>query len=155
MASIGIGVGKHFDIKDLSLAHKAEVLLGMKAGDDKVDKYITSGGAVINGWNVGSFFGDRAFYNGDWLKRAAAAKGGIFGNSAIEAMYPLTRVLPRRRDRRQQTQLHPDLRQRRSATGERVLVSDDVRQQNSVSCRQPDQPLLDQFTYAAGDDGKS
>jgi hypothetical protein len=94
MASIGIGVGKHFDIKDLSLAHKAEVLLGMKAGDDKVDKYITSGGAVINGWNVGSFFGDRAFYNGDWLKRAAAAKGGIFGNSAIEAMYPLTRVLP-------------------------------------------------------------
>ena len=49
---------------------------------------------MINGWNVGSFFGDRAFYNGDWLKRAAAAKGGIFGNSAVEAMYPLTRVLP-------------------------------------------------------------
>jgi hypothetical protein len=43
---------------------------------------------------VGSFFGDRAFYNGDWLKRAAAAKGGIFGNIAVEAMYPLTRVLP-------------------------------------------------------------
>jgi hypothetical protein len=28
--------------------------------------------------------------NGDWLKRAAGAKGGIFGNSAVEAMYPLT-----------------------------------------------------------------
>jgi hypothetical protein len=29
----------------------------------------------------------RSFYNADWLKRAAAAKGGIFGNSAVEAMY--------------------------------------------------------------------
>ena len=92
LASIGIGPGKPFDMKALSAGHKAAILLGMKAGDDKVDKYIASGGAVINGWNIGSFFGDRAFYNGDWLKRAAAAKGGIFGNSAIEAMYPLTRI---------------------------------------------------------------
>jgi hypothetical protein len=30
-----------------------------------------------------------AFYNGDWLKRAAAA--GIYGNTAIEAMYRQTR----------------------------------------------------------------
>lgn len=92
LASIGVGPGKTFDMKELSLLHKAEVLLGMKAGSDKVDEYIASGGKVINGWNVGSFFGDRSFYNGDWLKRAAAAKGGIFGNSAIEAMYPLTKV---------------------------------------------------------------
>ena len=94
LASIGIGPGKKFDMKDLSEAHKAAMLLGMKEGDDAVDKYISSGGTVINGWNVASFFGDRAFYNGGWLKRAAAAKGGIFGNSAIEAMYPLTRILP-------------------------------------------------------------
>jgi len=94
LASIGIGPGKKFDIKDLSAEHKAAILLGMKAGDDSVDKYIASGGKVINGWNVGSFFGDRTFYGGDWLKRAAAAKGGIFGNSAVEAMYPLTKVLP-------------------------------------------------------------
>ncbi|MFY9841528.1 MAG: DUF1254 domain-containing protein [Terriglobales bacterium] len=93
MASIGIGPGKKFEMKDLSLEHKAAVLLGMKAGNDQVDKYIAGGGKVINGWNVGSFFGDRAFYNGDWLKRAAAAKGGIFGNSAIEAMYPLTKTV--------------------------------------------------------------
>ncbi|MGA9496694.1 MAG: DUF1254 domain-containing protein [Terriglobales bacterium] len=93
LASIGIGPGKKFEMKDLSLEHKAAVLLGMKAGNDQVDKYIAGGGKVINGWNVGSFFGDRAFYNGDWLKRAAAAKGGIFGNSAIEAMYPLTKTV--------------------------------------------------------------
>ncbi len=94
LVSIGIGPGKKFDLKDLSVEHKAAMLLGMKGGDEAVDKYIASGGSVINGWNVGSFFGDRAFYNGDWLKRAAAAKGGIFGNSAVEAMYPLTRVQP-------------------------------------------------------------
>jgi hypothetical protein len=92
LASIGIGPGKQFDMKSLSVEHKGAILLGMKAGDDAVDKYIASGGAVINGWNVGSFFGDRDFYSGDWLKRAAGAKGGIFGNSAVEAMYPLTRA---------------------------------------------------------------
>ncbi|MEE4135219.1 MAG: DUF1214 domain-containing protein, partial [Desulforhopalus sp.] len=37
-------------------------------------------------------FGDSAFYNGDWLKRAAAAKGGIYGNDSVEAMYPMTRT---------------------------------------------------------------
>ena len=36
--------------------------------------------------------GDHAFYNGDWLKRAAAAKGGIYGNDAGEAIYPITRI---------------------------------------------------------------
>jgi hypothetical protein len=96
LASIGIGAGKQFDMKELSPGHKTAMLLGMKAGDDAVDKYIASGGAVINGWNVGSFFGDRAFYNGDWIMRAAAAKGGIFGNSAVEAMYPLTKLTANR-----------------------------------------------------------
>jgi len=91
LASIGIGPGKTFEFKDLSLEHKAAVLLAMKEGDDKVDEYLSKGVKDINGWRIGSFFGDSAFYNGDWLKRAAAAKGGIYGNDAIEAMYPLTR----------------------------------------------------------------
>jgi hypothetical protein len=38
-------------------------------------------------------FGDRAFYNGDWLLRAAAARAGIYGNDAVEAMYPMTKTL--------------------------------------------------------------
>jgi hypothetical protein len=46
-------------------------------------------GTEINGWNVASIFGDRDFYNGDWLKCAAAAKFGIFGNTAEEALYPI------------------------------------------------------------------
>jgi hypothetical protein len=93
LASIGIGPGKKFDMKDLSLEHKAAMLLGMKQGEDKVEQYLATGPKNINGWKVGSFFGDRAFFNGDWLKRAAAAKGGIYGNDAVEAMYPMTKSL--------------------------------------------------------------
>ena len=92
LASIGIGPGKTFEFKDLSLEHKAAVLLAMKEGDDKVDKYLATGFQDINGWKVGAAFGNRAFYSGDWLKRAAAAKGGIYGNDAVEAMYPMTRL---------------------------------------------------------------
>ena len=92
LASIGIGPGKTFDFKDLSLEHKAAVLVAMKEGDDKVKKYLDSGMKDINGWNVGAVFGDADFYKGDWLKRAAAATGGIYGNDAVEATYPMTRV---------------------------------------------------------------
>jgi hypothetical protein len=93
LASIGIGAGKRFDFKNLSVEHKAEVLLGMKEGETKVEQYLASGQKDVNGWKIGSLFGDRAFYNGDWLKRAAAAKGGIYGNDAAEAVYPLTKTL--------------------------------------------------------------
>jgi hypothetical protein len=92
LATIGIGPGKTFDFKELSLEHKAAVLLGMKEGDAKVDKFLSSGMKNINGWNVGAFFGDAEFYQGDWLKRAGAAKGGLYGNDAVEATYPYTRV---------------------------------------------------------------
>ncbi|TBA73986.1 DUF1254 domain-containing protein [Rhizobium ruizarguesonis] len=92
LAKIGIGPGKTFDFKDLSLEHKAEMLVGMKQGDGKVDKWLAGGNKNINGWNVGSFFGDEAFYDGDWVMRAGAAKGGLLGNDAVEAMYPYTRT---------------------------------------------------------------
>jgi len=91
LAKIGIGPGKTFAFKDLSLEHKAAVLLGLKAGTDKVDNFLNTGSKDIHGWKISSLFGDEAFYNGDWLKRAAGAKGGIYGNDAIEAMYPMTR----------------------------------------------------------------
>jgi len=92
LARIGIGARKTFDFKDLSLEHKAEVALGMKEGDAKVDQYLVAGQKIINGWKVGSFFGNRAFFNGDWLKRAAGAKAGIYGNDAAEATYPMTKT---------------------------------------------------------------
>jgi hypothetical protein len=92
LAKIGIGPGKTFDFKNLSADQKDAFLLGMKSGDEQVDKFLTSGVKNVNGWNIGSFFGDRAFFDGNWLKRAAAAKGGLYGNDAVEATYPFTRT---------------------------------------------------------------
>ena len=92
LAKIGIGPGKTFAFKDLSPEHRAAIVEGMKAGDAQVDKWLESGNKIINGWNVGAFFGDEAFFNGDWLMRAGAAKGGLYGNDAVEAMYPYTRT---------------------------------------------------------------
>ena len=91
-ASIGIGPGKKFDFKDLSVEHKAAAGLAIKEGFEKIDKAAQGIGKKINGWQVGAAFGDRAFYNGDWLLRAAAAKAGIYGNDAVEAMYPQARA---------------------------------------------------------------
>jgi len=93
LARIGIGAGKTFNFKDLSLEHKAEIALGMKEGEKKVDEKIATFGRIINGWKVGSSGGDRSFYHGDWLLRAAIAKAGIYGNDAAEATYPFTKTL--------------------------------------------------------------
>jgi hypothetical protein len=94
LARIGIGAGKTFNFGDLDLEHKLEIGLGMKDGEAKIVDAIKNLGTKINGWNIASITGDRAFFNGDWLKRAAAAKAGIYGNDAVEAMYPLTTALP-------------------------------------------------------------
>ena len=93
LASIGIGPGRKFDFKDLSADHKAAILLAIKAGEEKIKKMAANGGKDFNGWRVGGLAGgDRAFFNGDWLKRATVAKAGIYANDSIEAMYPLTRM---------------------------------------------------------------
>ncbi|MGY3364295.1 hypothetical protein ACVWZL_001420 [Bradyrhizobium sp. GM2.4] len=92
LASIGVGPGKTFTFRDLSLEDKLEVGLGMKEGERKVDEALANVGKAVNGWRISSLPGDSAHYDGDWLKRAVAAKAGIYGNDAAEAMYPLTRV---------------------------------------------------------------
>jgi len=80
--------------KDLSPEQKAAVGLGMEEGEEKVDEAISKFGKKINGWQVGAAQGDRAYYHGDWMLRSVAAKVGIYGNDAAEAMYPLTKTMP-------------------------------------------------------------
>jgi hypothetical protein len=96
LASVGIGPGKTIDLKDLSPEHREELkavaLLSMKEGGDQVKTYLDSGMENINGWRLGALFGDSSFYAGDWLKRSAAAVGGIYGNDAEEAVYPMART---------------------------------------------------------------
>ena len=93
-AAIGIAPGKPFDFSKLSDAQKAELGLGLKEGYDAIKKRVGEMGTDVNGWRVGSAFGNRAFFNGDWLLRAAAADAGIYGLDAEEAMYPMLRSLP-------------------------------------------------------------
>jgi len=94
LARLGIGAGKSFSFKDLSPEQKAAFIEGMKEGEANVDKFLGGGGLKeVNGWKIGSFFGDRDFFHGNWLLRAGGAKGGIYGNDAIEATYPMTKTL--------------------------------------------------------------
>jgi hypothetical protein len=94
LASVGIGAGKKFDLKTLPQEQKVAFVEGMQEGEKNVAEKAANIGKKINGWAVGSAFGNREFYNGDWLLRAAAAKAGIYGNDAVEATYPMTRWLP-------------------------------------------------------------
>ncbi len=64
----------------------------MKDGEKKVEAAVAGTGKGENGWLVGGLAGgDRTFFNGDWLKRAAVAKAGIYANDPAEAIYPMTR----------------------------------------------------------------
>ena len=92
LARIGVGAPGAVSLNDLSPEHKAAIAQGLKEGVRKVNESVDQIGKKVNGWSVGSPFGDRAFFNGDWLKRAAAAQSGIYGNSAAEAVYPMART---------------------------------------------------------------
>jgi hypothetical protein len=82
LARIGIGAPGTVSLNDLPPEHKAAVALGLKEGARKVTEAVDQISRKVVWWNVGSSFGDRAFYNGEWLRRAAAAQSGIYGNSA-------------------------------------------------------------------------
>jgi hypothetical protein len=88
-AEIGIAAGKPFAADQLSDAQRADMLAGMKDGYAAIEQQRDNIGKNINGWRVGSAFGDRAFYHGDYLLRAAAALAGIYANDAVEATYPM------------------------------------------------------------------
>ena len=92
LARLGVEAGKPFDFKALSPEQKAAVVEGMKAGETKVTEAVSNAGKDINRWRITDPDGDRAFFNGDWLKRSVAAQAGIYGNNSAEATYPITRA---------------------------------------------------------------
>jgi hypothetical protein len=87
---IGIGAGKPFDISQLGDFQKGELAAAVKDGYAQIKDRRENIGVDANGWRVGAPFGNRDFYHGDFLRRAAAAMAGIYGNDADEAMYPAT-----------------------------------------------------------------
>ena len=88
-AEIDVGAGKRFDFEKLPLEDRMGVGIGIKDGFEKIQQRRESVGKEVNGWRIAAVFGDRAFYNGDFTLRAAAALAGIFGNDAVEALYPM------------------------------------------------------------------
>jgi len=88
-ARIGIEAGKPFPMASLTPEQKEAIVAGAKSGLEKIKQKVATLGKDENGWRVGGAQGDRAFYNGDWTLRAAAAMAGIYGNDEVEAMYPL------------------------------------------------------------------
>mgnify|MGYP000347872689 CR=1 FL=1 len=93
LARIGVGPGKSFQFKDLPLAHRLEIALGMRDGEKKLKEYLGGELFKVNGWSVSDLWGDASFFDGDWIKRAAGASAGIYGNDALEAVYILGRNL--------------------------------------------------------------
>jgi hypothetical protein len=81
-------------MKGASSEMKAAVEQGMMQGEEKIKQFLGTALKDVNGWRVGSAFGDRDFYKGNWLLRAAAATAGIYGNDAVEAVYPIAKTLP-------------------------------------------------------------
>jgi len=89
-AKIGVEAGKPFPPADLTPEQKAEIEAGMKSGLAKIKATVGQLGKDENGWRVSTKgFGDRKAYAGDFTLRAAAAMAGIYGNDAVEALYPL------------------------------------------------------------------
>ncbi len=90
LASIGIEAGKPYDASKLTTQQKEAVAEAMKRGRDTIKAMVATLGIDENGWRVATGgFGDRSMYKGDWTMRAAAAMAGIYGNDAVEALYPL------------------------------------------------------------------
>jgi len=89
-AKIGIEAGKPFAVDKLTPAEKLDLETGIKNGLAKVKATVASLGKDENGWRVSTDgFGDRKAYNGNYALRAAAALAGIYGNDAVEALYPI------------------------------------------------------------------
>jgi len=92
-AKIGIGIEQSKDTPRKAFTPEQKTALGegIKQALAEIEKTAESVGTLVNGWQIGSAAGSRAFYAGNWALRAAAAKLGIYGNSEDEAVYPFTR----------------------------------------------------------------
>ena len=150
-AELGIAAGKPFEFDKLSETRKVELGLGVKEGYEAIEKRRDNIGKEINGWGVGSAFGDRGFYKGDFLLRSAAALAGIYGNNAEEAMYPMAKADATGAPLDGHTHNYSlTFRRRAVPSRQRVLVRHHVRRQNPTADRKPDQPLPHQLPDAAG-----
>jgi hypothetical protein len=88
-AAIGIGPGEPFDADALDDTIRTAIRAGVaEARTDVAEEGMKIIGRKVNGWLMVVAFGDRAWYDGNHLLRAAGAMGGWGGNDLSEAAYP-------------------------------------------------------------------
>jgi hypothetical protein len=80
------------ELAALSNADGAAVAAGVAAAKDKIAGRAERIAEEVDGWQLTDAFGDRDFYAGDHLFRAASAQAGLFGNDKAEAFYPIARL---------------------------------------------------------------
>ena len=90
-ARIGIGPGKPFDAEVLDDATREAIRAGVAEARTAIEIQVATLGRKANGWAMVVVFGDRAWYSGDHLLRAAGAMAGWGGNDLAEAAYPIAR----------------------------------------------------------------
>ncbi len=93
-ALIGIGPGEPFAAEALDESRRNAIRAGVVEARSAIETRISDLGDLgreVNGWSVSRVFGDRDWYGGDYLLRAALAMMGWGGNDASEAIYPLCR----------------------------------------------------------------
>jgi hypothetical protein len=86
-AKIGVGAGETLDASKLSPEMKAAVEQGMAdawADFGGLEKELAAGKLTS-----GDIFGSREYLKNNYLYRMGAAVLGIYGNSKLEAMYPM------------------------------------------------------------------
>jgi len=91
-ASIGIGAGRPFDAEALDDETRVAIRAGVAEARAAIEVKVGDLGRKANGWSMTEVFGDRAWYRGDHLFRAAGAMAGWGGNDASEAIYPMARA---------------------------------------------------------------
>jgi hypothetical protein len=89
-ARIGVGAGKSIDTSKLSPEMKAAIEQGMAdAWTDLANLMKRIDALEVT---AGDLFGTRGYLKNNYLYRMAAAVLGIYGNSKLEAMYPIYSV---------------------------------------------------------------
>ncbi len=90
-SGIGIGPGVPFDADSLSPEVREAIRAGVASARGSMEAIVEGYPSYPTGWSNTDAFGDRAYYAGDYLKRAADAQIGWGGNDRVEAFYPLAR----------------------------------------------------------------
>jgi len=92
MTSIGVGPGATLDLDTLPADQRQAIAAGVQNALAKMSERARTLSETVNGWQALSGFGDRDYFKGDLLLKAAAATVGYGANDPIEAYYPVCRV---------------------------------------------------------------